>query len=102
MAPPGAKVVFKPKGITMATNRVTLVEEPRRMAMCETTMRYGVYLDGKRLDELYWNMSGYRGGIPCPDGYMLDPGEVSLAKFEAEVKKINREWGNQPVPAKWA
>lgn len=71
---------------------VTLRPAPNRKAICETEMPYDVLLDGEKVDEAYFNLRGYRAGIPTPGGGHLDPGEVSLAQLRRDIAHINREW----------
>ena len=42
-------------------------------------------------DPFYYNMRGYRGVLPLPDGSSFDPGEVSLTQLRREVAQVNRE-----------
>jgi hypothetical protein len=78
--------------------KLELVEAPRKMAICETTMRYDVVLNGAVVDELYFNMRGYVGYLPLPTGGKLDIGEVSISRFRREVALLNRE-AREPVLA---
>lgn len=71
---------------------VTLRPAPNRKAICETEMPYDVLLDGEKVGEAYFNLRGYRAGIPTPGGGHLDPGEVSLAQLRKDIAHINREW----------
>jgi hypothetical protein len=53
--------------------------------------RYDVLLNGQKVGQLYFNMRGYRGDLPLPDGTKLDIGEKSISAFKREVALINRE-----------
>jgi hypothetical protein len=55
-------------------------------------MRYIVMLDGKEFSDLYFNMRGYRGYLPVPEGGNLDLGEKSIGAYRAQVKRLNREF----------
>ena len=50
-------------------------------------------------DPFYYNMRGYRGVLPLPDGSSFDPGEVSLTQLRREVAQINREAKQATPPA---
>ena len=60
--------------------------------MCETTDRYDVVLDGVTVDQLWFNMRGYVGTLPLPEGGKLSIGERSITAYKAEVVKLNREF----------
>jgi hypothetical protein len=65
--------------------------------MLERTPRYDVLVDGKLFAQLYFNMKGYVGTLPLPDGSRLDIGERSITEYRKEVAKLNRE---STTPAK--
>ena len=69
-----------------------LVKTRRGCAMCETTDRYDVVLDGVTVDQLWFNMRGYVGTLPLPEGGKLSIGERSITAYKAEVVKLNREF----------
>jgi hypothetical protein len=73
-------------------NSIELVENLRARAICETTPRYDVMLHGQRFTQLYYNMRGYVGYLPTPDGGRLDIGEKSISVFRREVAALNREF----------
>ncbi|MCO5067051.1 MAG: hypothetical protein M9924_22050 [Rhizobiaceae bacterium] len=73
------------------THKVALRENARRRSMLETKMRYDIMLNGVRFGELCYNMRGYIGYLPLPDGRKLDIGERPLAAFRREIARINRE-----------
>jgi hypothetical protein len=60
-------------------------------AICETTPRYDVLVNGTKVDQLYFNLHGYVGYLPTPDGKKLDIGEKPISRFKHEVAKLNRE-----------
>ncbi len=70
---------------------LSLREAPHKRAICETKMRYDVLLNGQRVGELYFNMRGYCGYLPLPDGTNLDIGERGISSFRSEIRRINRE-----------
>jgi hypothetical protein len=70
---------------------VTLKEAPQKRSMCETHMRYDVLANGKLTDTLYFNMRGYQGYLPLPDGQKLDIGEMGISAYKKEISCINKE-----------
>ncbi len=71
--------------------RITLRSKPSPH-FGETTKRWQVLLNGKPWGEpFYYNMRGFRGVLPTPDGRSFDPGEVTLTRLRQEVAQINRE-----------
>ena len=71
---------------------ISLVETRRGCAICETTNRFDVLFHGERFDQLWWNMRGYVGTLPCPDGRKLTIGERSITAYRREVAQLNREF----------
>ncbi len=71
---------------------ISLVETRRGCAVCETEERYDVFLDGKLFGQLWWNILGYCGYLPLPDGTKLSIGEASLSEIRKEVANLNREF----------
>jgi hypothetical protein len=61
-------------------------------AMFENTPRYRVLLHGKQVGELYFNMRGYVGNLPLPDGSWLAMPESGITAYRREVAQINREF----------
>ena len=80
------------KASTKPAPAITLVEAPRRMAMLETHMRYDVLLDGVHYDTLQYNMTGYIGKLPTPDGCPLSIGERGITAFKREISSLNKEF----------
>jgi hypothetical protein len=74
-----------------SSKTVELIETRKGCAMMEKESRYDVHLRGEKVGQLYFNMRGYVGLLPTPDG-MVDIGEVSISKFKKEVAQINREF----------
>jgi|694.fasta_scaffold04177_16 hypothetical protein len=70
---------------------IKLVKTTRGCQMLERTPRYDVLVDGKLFDQLYFNMKGYVGTLPLPDGSRLSIGECSVTEYKKEVAKLNRE-----------
>lgn len=71
---------------------IELVETRRGCAPLETRPRYEIRLNGKRWGELYYNMRGYVGYLPLPNGHVLNIGERGISAFRKEMAKLNREW----------
>ena len=69
-----------------------LVKTRRGCAMCETTDRYDVVLNGVTVGQLYHNIIGYVGTLPLPEGGKLSIGERSITAYNREVAKLNREF----------
>lgn len=74
-----------------ARHYVSLREAPHKRSICETKMRYDVLLNGEYFDGLYFNMRGYVGLLPLPDGHKFNIGERGISVFRAEIRTINRE-----------
>jgi hypothetical protein len=71
---------------------IELVENLSARAICESKPRYDVMLHGKKFDQLYYNMRGFVGYLPTPNGAKLDIGEKSIGAFRREVAVLNREF----------
>ncbi len=54
-------------------------------------MRYDVLANGVLCDTLYYNMRGYQGYLPLPDGGKLDIGEKSISAYKKEISLLNKE-----------
>ena len=78
---------------------ITLVENRRDMAMCETTPRYDVMLNGQKYDQLYFNIRGYCGILPYPGGGSMNVNECSISAVRSEVKRLNKLWKQDQIPA---
>lgn len=70
--------------------RITLEENPNR-AICQTIPDYDIYLNGVKKGKLTYNMKGYIGYLPTPEGTMLDIGERSLSVYKKEISKLNKD-----------
>ncbi len=79
---------------------ITLVETRRGMQICETTPRYDVFFRGKFFDQLYFNMRGYVGYLPCPDeDYGIGKlyiGEKGISAYKKEITTLNKKWMTLP------
>jgi len=80
---------------------ITLVETRRGMQICETTPRYDVFFRGKFFDQLYFNMRGYVGYLPCPSDNKdmvakLHIGERGISAYKKEITTLNKEWAKLP------
>ncbi|SFH27759.1 hypothetical protein SAMN04488020_10975 [Palleronia marisminoris] len=73
------------------TFRIMLQSKPSPH-FAETHKRWQVMLNGEPWGDLfYYNMRGFVGVLPLPDGRSFDPGEVTLTQLRREVAQINRE-----------
>lgn len=77
---------------------VKLVKTRRGCAMLERHDRYDVVLNGKVVDQLYFNLVGYTGYIPFPDGNM-PVCDASMTLVKRYVASANREWKKAAVTA---
>ena len=58
----------------------------------ERHKRWQVLLNGEPWGEpFYYNMRGFRGVLPTPNGAAFDPGEVTLTRLRQEVAQLNRK-----------
>jgi hypothetical protein len=76
----------------MSKPAIELIETRQGCEMMETTKRFNVMLHGVKVEQLWWNMKGYVGNLPTPDGLSLYVPEGSLASFRREITKLNREF----------
>lgn len=72
---------------------IQLVETREGCAMMERKPRYNVLLKGTKIGQLYFNVTGYRGTLPTPEGHNLNIGEKGITAYRSEVTRLNREWG---------
>lgn len=83
------------------TFRIALQSKPSPH-VCDPYKNWQVLLNGKPWgDPFTYNMTGYRGVLPMPDGHGFDPGEVTLTQLRREVAWLNREaqTARPPAPA---
>ena len=71
---------------------ITLVEAPRKMAICETDMRYDIKLFGMFYEEAAFNMTGYIAYLPSCDFVSHSCGEHSISRVRKEIALLNKEW----------
>ena len=74
---------------------IKLIETRRGCAIAERESRYDVMLDGALFDQLYYNMTGYVGYLPTPEGHRLMLPERGISAYKAEVAKLNREFAEK-------
>lgn len=70
--------------------KLSIQECPNR-AICQTIPDYDIFLNGEKVGKLTYNMKGYIGYLPTPDGYKLNIGEKSLSTYKKEIANLNRE-----------
>ncbi len=63
-----------------------LKETRQGCAILEKESRYHVMLHGQKVSELYFNMRGYVGALPMPDGSSINIGEVSISRWKREPR----------------
>lgn len=76
----------------MAKPAIELIETRQGCEIMETTPRYNVMLHGVKVEQLWWNLKGFVGNLPTPDGSSLYVPESGIARFRREVAKLNREF----------
>lgn len=81
------------------SHKIRIVKSKRQM-IGERFARYDVLLNGEPFDELYYNLTGYVGSLPCPSdtapggiGRMLI-GEKGLSTYRREAAQLNREFAS--------
>jgi hypothetical protein len=76
----------------LAKPAIELIETRQGCEMMEATPRYNVMLEGVKVGQLYYNMRGYVGNLPTPDGHNLYVPEGGIARFRREAARLNREF----------
>jgi hypothetical protein len=76
----------------VAKPAIELIATRQGCEMMETTKRFNVMLNGVKVEQLWWNMKGYVGNLPLPDGSSLYMPEGSLASFKRAISRLNREF----------
>ena len=76
----------------MAKPAIELIETRQGCEIMETTPRYNVMLNGVKVEQLWWNLKGFVGNLPTPDGSSLYVPESGIVRFRREVAKLNREF----------
>ncbi len=78
------------------------VHEPFRLALrarsttpLQPRPDYDLLLNGAVVGEVYFNMTGYVGTLPQPDGTNFTPGEKGISAYRTELARINRETAAQ-------
>jgi hypothetical protein len=80
------------EGVPMSTKAIELVETRRGCEICEDTPRYDIMLHGSKVGQLYFNMRGYVGNLPTPDGTNLYMPESGISAFRRQVTILNKEF----------
>ena len=78
-----------PERTTCQPFRLTLRAKPS--APLQRHPDYTLLLNGTVVGEVYFNMTGYVGTLPQPDGTAFTPGEAGISAYRAEITRINRE-----------
>jgi hypothetical protein len=76
----------------VAKPAIELIETRQGCEMLETTLRYNVMLRGVKVGQLFYNMRGYAGSLPTPEGRSLYVPEGGISRFRREVAILNREF----------
>jgi hypothetical protein len=71
---------------------ITMVRTRRGCQMLERTDRYDIFLFGKLIDQLFFNMTGYRGYLPTPQGQCHALPESGIGSHKKEIARLNREF----------
>ena len=71
---------------------IVLVETRENCSFCERTSRYNVLFNGKKVGQLYFNLRGYIGSLPTPNGHNLIIGEKPISAYRKEANKLNKEF----------
>ena len=77
---------------------ISLVRTRHGCACCERQDRYDVLLYEKRIGQLYFNVTGYVGTLPTPEGSMFTVPESSIAMYQREAATLNREFAEAGFP----
>jgi hypothetical protein len=78
--------------------QLSLVAAPGKKQVAEKAMRYEAHVNGRFVTDLYYNVGGYVGYLPLPDGQRLDIGCVGVGRIRKEVAAINRSAEILKVP----
>lgn len=70
---------------------IELIPSPNKSILQEEP-DYLVILDNQVWGKLHYNMVGYVGYLPTPEGRKLSIGEKSLGTYKKEIAKLNREF----------
>jgi hypothetical protein len=67
------------------------IEETNSRQFMEREKRYGVKVNGVPVDELYYNMKGWRGSLMTVHGERFDLGEKGISAWKKLAGTLNRE-----------
>ena len=71
-------------------HKVTLRETREGCQILEKEPRYDVLLNGEKVGQLSFNMTGYCGTLPLPSGRQLGMPEGGISTFRKMAARINR------------
>ncbi|MBL1435544.1 MAG: hypothetical protein COB08_005020 [Rhodobacteraceae bacterium] len=69
--------------------KITLKE--RRKVILQTKHDFDIMLNGKVFGQLTYNMTGYIGYLPLPEGGKMDFGETGITAYRRTIASLNRE-----------
>ena len=72
-------------------HKVSLRETRAGCSIMEREPRYDVLLNGQKVGQLYFNMRGYVGTLPLPNGKKIGLPESGITAWRKEAATINRE-----------
>jgi len=78
------------KSTPIPKHRIQLNKTIKGCEILEKTPRYDVMLNGIKVDQLWFNMRGYVGNLPLPDGKKLGMPETSISEYRKTIARINR------------
>jgi hypothetical protein len=78
--------------ITGMKKALELVRTRQGCAIMEIQPRFDILLHGKNVGQMYFNLRGYVGSLPTPEGSLLQMPESCIGSFEREVSRLNREF----------
>lgn len=70
--------------------KISLKPSPKR-GILQSMQDYDLFLNGKMECEITYNMGGYIGYLPLPEGGKLDIGECAISIYRREIAALNRE-----------
>ena len=71
-------------------HKITLREIREGCRILEKESRYDVLLNGKKVGQLFFNMRGYYGTLPLPNGRQLGMPESGIGAYRKMAARINR------------
>ena len=75
--------------------KITLRE--RGKAILQTNPDFDILLNGSVFGQLTYNMTGYIGYLPLPEGGKMDFGETGIAAYRRAIASLNREARSKDV-----